>query len=105
MGAYELRLIADADFAAFPPKLPEQPIFNRVQRGVCGGDRPEVEPEVPRAFAVAVHAELSVTQLVPMDAIAKNVRATPKKRECLPFVPRRVEVNEDGFPRHDDKPD
>jgi len=27
VGAYELRLIAEVDFAAFPPRLPEQPIF------------------------------------------------------------------------------
>lgn len=27
VGVYELRLIANVDFAAFPPRLPEQPIF------------------------------------------------------------------------------
>ena len=27
VGLQELRLIADADYRAFPPRLPEQPIF------------------------------------------------------------------------------
>ena len=46
VGANELRLIEATGMRAFPPRLPEQPIFYPVTNGLRGQDRSRLEHEI-----------------------------------------------------------